>query len=141
MTLPYPAFRGVRDLSTLSDLKKELPMNWYMEAFRKYAQFGGRSRRMEFWMFTLINVLVIFGLAIFADKALWANILLAVYAVAMFIPCIALTVRRLHDTGRSGWWIFISAVPLIGSIAMIIFEVLPGDVGDNGYGPDPKGAM
>ena len=116
-------------------------MNWYMEAFRKYAQFGGRARRMEFWMFTLINVLVIFGLVFFADKALWANILLAAYAVAMFIPCIALTVRRLHDTGRSGWWIFISAVPLIGSIAMIIFEVLPGDVGDNGYGPDPKAAM
>jgi len=116
-------------------------MNWYVEAFRKYAQFSGRARRMEFWMFTLINVLVIVGLAVFADKALWANFLLVVYFVAMFIPCIALTVRRLHDTGRSGWWIFISAVPLIGSIAMIIFEVLPGDMGDNAFGPDPKAAM
>jgi len=115
-------------------------MNWYVEAFRKYAQFSGRARRMEFWMFTLINLLVIVGLLVFSDKLRLASILLAIYCFGMVIPNLALTVRRLHDTGRSGWWILIGIVPLIGAIAMLIFEVLPGDVGDNAYGPDPKAA-
>ncbi|HLQ78996.1 MAG TPA: DUF805 domain-containing protein, partial [Terriglobia bacterium] len=67
---PYheQTFRGIRGRSAISDVNKEMPMNWYVEAFRKYAQFSGRARRMEFWMFTLINLLVIVGLLVFSDK-------------------------------------------------------------------------
>jgi uncharacterized membrane protein YhaH (DUF805 family) len=117
-------------------------MNWYMEALRKYAEFSGRSRRKEFWMFTLINAVVIFAMAFasafYKDNINPFGIILLVYILAIVIPSLALTIRRLHDIGRSGWWIFISLVPFIGSIVMLIFEVLPGEVGDNPYGPDPK---
>ena len=127
-------------------------MNWYLKVVRdNYANFNGRARRMEYWMFTLFNTLIIFGLALIAG--LFAGGfgsdgppmimfgLIGIYVLAVLIPGIAVAVRRLHDTGRSGWWYLISFVPYIGGIILFIFMVIEGNKGSNQYGPDPKGDL
>ena len=113
-------------------------MNSYLDVLKKYAVFSGRARRKEYWMYTLFTALVsIVLLAI--DWALGTlPILTALYAVATVIPSLAVMVRRLHDTGRSGWWYFISFVPLVGGIVLFVFTVLEGEPHDNAYGPTPK---
>jgi uncharacterized membrane protein YhaH (DUF805 family) len=118
-------------------------MNWYLQGLRKYAVFSGRARRQEYWMFELINTLVVlalFVLAVFLGKAGFEYFisLPLVYILATTIPSLAKLVRRLHDTNHSGWWIFISMVPLIGPLILFSFTVKDGDRGDNNFGPDPK---
>lgn len=115
-------------------------MNWYLDVLRKYAEFNGRARRMEYWMFALIN----FGISIllsvvvgFVSETL-ASVVSVVYALGVLIPSIAVGIRRLHDTGRTGWWILIGLVPVVGWIVLIIFMVLDSDAGTNQYGPSPK---
>ena len=114
-------------------------MNWYIGALKKYLDFSGRAQRMEYWMFTLINFLVMLALSI-VDAVIGLGILAPLYALAAFIPSIAVGVRRLHDTGRSGWWLLIGLVPLIGIIVLIVFFVQDSQPGANEYGPNPKGA-
>jgi uncharacterized membrane protein YhaH (DUF805 family) len=114
-------------------------MNWYLDVLKnKYAVFTGRARRKEYWMFFLFNLLIGLGIAIVEAIIGTGGILGIVFSLAMLIPGIAVTVRRLHDTGRSGWWILISLVPVIGWIVLLVFMVLEGHPGDNEYGPDPK---
>lgn len=114
-------------------------MNWYIEVLKNYAGFDGRARRQEYWMFALVNFVIVAVLYVLAmtviDWLIWVYLL---YALAVLIPGIAVTVRRLHDTGRSGWWYFIAFVPLVGAFVLLYFLVLAGDSGDNAYGPDPK---
>lgn len=118
-------------------------MQWYLEALRKYAVFSGRARRREFWMFTLVNFLISIVLSIL-DNVLntdWSNgygLLGAIYALALIIPTIAVGVRRLHDTGRTGWWILIGLIPCVGFIVLLIFYLQDGPRSTNEYGPDPK---
>lgn len=116
-------------------------MNWYLEVLQKYAQFTGRARRMEYWMFTLFNAIIIAAFAflvVFLDKAgTIPMLLLIVYCVAVIVPAIAVAFRRLHDTGRSGWWLLLSIVPF-GGIVLLVFNLLPGEAGENAYGPNPK---
>ena len=121
-------------------------MSWYLEVLQKYAVFDGRARRKEYWMFLLINILVsVVLIAIdnligtFSHQASF-GLLQGLYSLALLIPSIAVTVRRLHDTGRTGWWILISLVPLIGGIILLIFMVLESEPGTNQYGPNPKEA-
>jgi uncharacterized membrane protein YhaH (DUF805 family) len=119
-------------------------MNWYLEALKKYAVFSGRARRTEYWMFVLFNF--IFSIAtICIDFVVGAasglpgiGFLFLLYGLGTFIPSLAVAVRRLHDTGRSGWWMLIGLVPLIGAIVLIVFNVQAGQPGANKYGPDPK---
>ncbi|MBX9427187.1 MULTISPECIES: DUF805 domain-containing protein [Streptomyces] len=114
-------------------------MNWYLEAFKKYAVFSGRARRKEFWMFQLISLIVsiiLYGI----DLAIGMPLLGSLYALAILLPALGLFVRRLHDTDRSGWWILIGLVPLVGSIVLIVFACLEGDQRENGHGPNPKPA-
>ena len=126
-------------------------MSWYLEALKKYAQFYGRARRKEYWYFALFNVLVTLGLMVLTGVAAMLighsdpsvvmtafTIPLFLYMLAMFIPSLAVTVRRLHDTGRSGWWYFIAFVPFVGGIILFIFTLLEGDPGPNMYGPNPR---
>ncbi|KID56271.1 membrane protein [Pseudoalteromonas luteoviolacea] len=112
-------------------------MEWYISVLKSYAVFEGRARRKEFWMFSLFNVIFSIGLSL-CDYVLGTSLLGFVYAVVVFIPSLAVCVRRLHDTNRSGWWVFIAIIPVIGSIALIIFASLEGDVSENNYGPNPK---
>jgi uncharacterized membrane protein YhaH (DUF805 family) len=116
-------------------------MNWYLDVIKnKYATFSGRARRKEYWMFFLINILVAIALAIIEAILGLPGILGGIYALALLIPGIAVTVRRLHDTGRTGWWILIGLVPVIGFIVLLVFMVLDSQPGDNAYGPNPKAA-
>ncbi|MCX5810018.1 MAG: DUF805 domain-containing protein [Proteobacteria bacterium] len=119
-------------------------MNWYLKALKKYAEFSGRAQRKEYWMFLLFYILIYIAFAIidgvtgtFSTKA-GMGLLGGLYAIALLIPCIAVTVRRLHDTNRSGWWILIGLVPLIGNIILLVFMVQDSYPGENRYGPNPK---
>lgn len=119
-------------------------MNWYLKVLQNYATFSGRAQRTEYWMFTLFNVLIGFVLG-FVDGALGTTtemgtgILGGIYSLAVLIPGIAVAVRRLHDTGRSGLWLLIALVPCIGAIILLVYMVQDSDAGSNEYGPNPKG--
>jgi uncharacterized membrane protein YhaH (DUF805 family) len=114
-------------------------VDYYVAALKKYAEFGGRARRAEYWMFTLFNVLISIGLSIVDAIVGTFGILSLIYGVGVFIPGLAVTVRRLHDTNRSGWWMLIALIPLIGIVILIIFLIQDSDPGDNRYGRNPKG--
>jgi uncharacterized membrane protein YhaH (DUF805 family) len=115
-------------------------VNWYLAVLKNYAGFSGRARRTEYWMFVLFNVIITVVLDVLALAVKLASILGIIYGLAVLIPGIAVAVRRLHDTGRSGWWLFISLVPFIGVIVLIVFLATEGQPGDNAYGPNPKHA-
>lgn len=109
-------------------------MNYYIDAFRNYVNFQGRANRTQFWMFILFNLIagvILFGIA-FAVPAL--AFLITVYNLAVFLPSLAICVRRLHDTDRSGWWILLGLIPLVGGIIMLILYLLPGTPGANRFG-------
>ena len=115
-------------------------MNWYLEVLEKYAVFNGRARRTEYWMFSLFNaifaVVIAFVDAFFGGRGVGVIL----YSLGVLIPGIAVLVRRLHDTDRSGWWWLISVVPLIGSIVLFIFMVQDSKPEQNQYGANPKEA-
>ena len=127
-------------------------MDWYLMVWRRYAEFDGRSRRKEYWLFVLLNVLAILVLAAVAGRvAMWNQqgsilfIPLGLYFLAAIIPSLAVATRRFHDTGKSGWLllllIVLGMIPFAGVIASIIqvvFLCTDGDPGVNQYGPNPK---
>jgi uncharacterized membrane protein YhaH (DUF805 family) len=113
-------------------------MSWYMQVLKKYAVFAGRARRKEFWMFFLVYLIIVVVLMIIESILGLPGILSGIYSLALLIPSIAVTVRRLHDTGRTGWWWWIGLVPVIGIIVLLVFMALEGEPGPNQYGPDPK---
>ena len=119
-------------------------MDWYLAVLKKYAQFSGRARRKEYWYFTLFNVIFSVVLS-FVDglTGTWnpesgVGLLSGIYSLAVLIPAIAVGVRRLHDTGRSAWWLLILLIPLVGVIIFLVFMVLESQEGENQYGPSPK---
>ena len=105
--------------------------------FSQYVGFSGRARRSEYWYFFLFNVLVSIVFAI-VDNAIGTPILGLVVSLALLLPGIAVTLRRLHDTGRTGWWIWIALVPIVGAIVLIVFLCQDSQPGENRYGPSPK---
>ena len=118
-------------------------MQWYLDVLKKYVVFGGRARRKEFWMFTLVNVVISIVLSfvdrlIGTDSASGTGLIGGIYSLLVLLPSLAVTVRRLHDTNRSGAWIFIGLIPIIGWIVLLVFTVQEGTPGDNNHGPDPK---
>ena len=112
-------------------------MNWYLTVLKKYAVFSGRARRKEYWMFVLFNMVFTFVLG-FLDGILSAGFLVVFYYLAVLLPWIAVAVRRLHDVGKSGWFLFIGLIPIIGAIWLLVLYCIDGDVGENNYGPNPK---
>ena len=120
-------------------------MSWYLEVLKKYVVFDGRARRTEYWMFTLFSLLISIALALVdaysgLNKATnGISPLNTIYTLAVFLPTIAVTIRRLHDTGRSGAWILIVFVPCIGGIMLLVWMATEGERGRNQYGSDPKG--
>lgn len=125
-------------------------MKWYLKVVRdNYANFSGRARRQEYWMFFLFNMIftflfmfvgVIFGNTFDTDLPMSLAGLQLVYGLAIIIPSIAVAVRRLHDIGKSGVWFFISLVPFIGTIWLLVLLSMEGEKGENQYGADPKSA-
>ena len=121
-------------------------MNWYFEVLKKYAVFSGRARRKEYWFFVLFNIIISIILAVIdgvtgtLDPASGMGLLGLIYTLAILIPALAVSVRRLHDTGRSGWWLLILLIPLIGTIVILIFMVQDSKPEENQYGPNPKTA-
>ena len=118
-------------------------MKWYIEVMRKYAVFSGRARRQEYWMFVLSNVIIVVFLGIIdgmadSDSEGSRSTLTTLYVLATLIPFLAVGVRRLHDTGRSGWWMLIGVIPIIGAIVLLIFMIQDSQLMDNQYGPNPK---
>jgi uncharacterized membrane protein YhaH (DUF805 family) len=107
-----------------------------------YATFTGRARRSEFWFFWLFNLAahVVAGLL---DEALLggASVLNAIVSLGLLLPNLAVSVRRLHDVGRSGWWLLIGFVPLVGIVVLLIWYVSHGEDGPNRFGPDPRPAL
>ncbi len=119
-------------------------MNDYLAVLKKYAVFIGRAGRKEFWMFVLVNIIVMVAISIIESVlGLTRNgsgVLSGLYSLAVLIPSLAVGVRRLHDTGRSGWYLLIGLIPLIGAIVLIVFYATDGQPGANKYGPNPKEA-
>jgi uncharacterized membrane protein YhaH (DUF805 family) len=119
-------------------------MNWYLHVLKNYAQFNGRARRTEYWMFALLNLifaavaLIIDNVAGIAIDHLFYGPLYILYMLAVFIPGLAVSVRRLHDVGKSGLWILIAFIPIIGAIWLLVLMVTDSIPGENQYGPNPK---
>jgi len=128
-------------------------MKWFIKAFRQYADFSGRASRQEFWMFVLFNLLLAMAWAFVAglltglfggsfdqeSRLMFMYKLIAIYYAVTTVPAMAVGVRRLHDTGRSGWWMLIGLVPLVGSIWLIVLMCSDDNPGDNRYGSPPDG--
>jgi len=112
-------------------------VNWYIDALKnKYAKFDGRASRPEYWFFVLCNIIVYVVLEILVGVVgRIAAVLALIYALAVLVPSIAVGIRRLHDIDRSGWWLLIGLVPLVGGIVLLVFAVLPGTQGNNRFGP------
>lgn len=109
--------------------------------FSKYATFGGRAARSEYWFFTLFTFLVGVVLA-FIDQALDVEeVLSGIFGLAILVPSVAVAVRRLHDTDRTGWWYLLILAPVVGVIVLIVFFATKGTEGPNRFGPDPLAAL
>jgi len=118
-------------------------MNLMFQPLKNYAAFEGRARRKEFWLFVVL-LMVVQAAAAIPDMILFDDPqfqpFATVAALALFVPYLAVAFRRLHDTDRSGWWLLLALLPIVGWIALLIFYVLPGTLGPNRFGPDPKAA-
>ncbi|MGQ4582322.1 DUF805 domain-containing protein [Lysobacter sp. F60174L2] len=118
-------------------------MDWYLKVLKNYVGFEGRARRKEYWMFTLFNVIVSFVLGIIDGLGglmteSGIGMLGLLYTLAVLLPSIAVGVRRLHDIDKSGWWLLLVFIPLIGAIVLLVFAVMEGTRGSNRFGEDPK---
>ena len=121
-------------------------MNWYLKVLKNYAGFSGRARRKEYWMFVLFNMIFAVLAAIVdnvvgtAISGLFYGLFYCVYTLAVLIPSLAVAVRRLHDVGKSGWFMFIIFIPIIGAIWLLVLVCTDGNPGKNVYGLNPKEA-
>ena len=119
------------------------PIDWAMRPLSKYADFSGRAPRAEYWWFYLL-IIIGYLVAMILDSIVGTGGILGSYGIlslvlmlGLLIPSLAAGVRRLHDTDRSGWWLLIAFIPLIGAIVLLVFFVLEGTKGDNRFGADP----
>ena len=120
-------------------------MSWYFNAITNYVNFKGRERRRAYWMFVLVNVIITIVIScidvifIGIDDGFFQNgVLSTIYSIFIFLPSLSLTVRRLHDTGRCGWWVLLYFIPIVGWIIMLVFLCTDSYGGENQYGPCPK---
>jgi len=133
-------------------------MSDYIRAFKQYAEFSGRSRRREYWMFTLFHVIISTIVSVIAFLGGFSGVLLVsgdpsaagllyygslavffIYFAVTLIPSLAIFVRRLHDAGYSGWYLLLSLIPFVGAIVLLIFTLQKSEPGHNQYGPEPMG--
>lgn len=123
-------------------LKENGAMEWFLKVVKdNYANFKGRARRKEYWMFGLFSILFSIA-AIIVDFIVGTYfVIYMIYMLALMIPSLAVFVRRMHDVGKSGWWFFISLIPLIGGIWLLVLLCTDSNQGENNYGPSPKAAI
>jgi uncharacterized membrane protein YhaH (DUF805 family) len=117
------------------------PINWFMKVVTQhYFDFNGRARRAELWWFFLVYLVIAVVLGVIQNIVGLGTILSGLFGLAMLLPNLGVQVRRLHDTGRSGWW-WLIALTGIGIILLIVWYVTEGTKGPNEYGPDPKATV
>lgn len=131
-------------------------MSLMFEPLKKYAQFSGRARRLEFWLFSLFILLVeivyivLLGVTGNLGPAGYGQLnglglalvsVFSLFFLGILIPSLAVTFRRLHDTNRSAWWLLLGLIPVLGGLVLLVFYFLPGTNGPNAFGPDPKGSV
>ncbi|MDE3212437.1 MAG: DUF805 domain-containing protein [Bacteroidota bacterium] len=130
-------------------------MKYYLHVIKNYAVFSGRARRSEYWYFVLFNILFSILAAILDNligstfsitstitgepTSLYYGYIYLLYFLFCIVPSISVGVRRLHDTGRSGWWYFICLVPFVGEVVLLVFFFMDSIPGENQFGPNPKG--
>lgn len=119
-------------------------MNWYLKCLGQYADFSGRARRKEYWMFVLFNCIFSFVFGFIDGLLGWTNAVMGfgviggAYALVVLVPGFAVAVRRLHDIGKSGWNFFFVFIPLVGAIMLLIWFCTEGEYRINEWGPNPK---
>ena len=122
-------------------------MNWYLKVLKQYADFEGRARRKEYWMYYLFNTIILVALMLVMmagtiSKNNWLSLIGKIlyygYIIVVFIPSVAVCVRRLHDIGKSGWYYFIGLIPLVGQVILIIWFCKDSQEGENEYDINPK---
>lgn len=121
-------------------------MEWMLMPLQRYADFSGRSRRKEYWMFFLLTLIVYFVLAFIGSMGAAPGemntiglILMGIFVLGIIIPSLAVQVRRFHDQDKSGWFVLLNFIPFVGGLIVLVFMVMEGTRGENRYGPDPKG--
>ncbi len=112
-------------------------IDYTIKVFKNYSDFEGRASKSEYWYFFLFNIIACFLLSII-DSLLGFNFFASVYSLAAFIPGLSVSFRRLHDTGKSAWWLLVCLIPIIGWIVLLFFMTKDSEIGDNQYGPIPK---
>ena len=113
-------------------------MNWYLKAFENYANFSGRARRKEYFAFQIVNALVTSFIIVPLIESGEFEFLAYGYVLTMVIPLLSVTVRRLHDIGRTGWHVLIGAIPFIGGVIILWWVFQDSEKGNNEWGPNPK---
>lgn len=113
-------------------------MNWYISVLKKYVGFRGRASRSEFWIFLLVSTLVTLTLLIMDALLNTERFIASLYHLAVTLPTLAVCIRRLHDTGRSGWWYLLSFIPIVGIIILTVFYSQDSQYDENQYGTNPK---
>jgi uncharacterized membrane protein YhaH (DUF805 family) len=117
------------------------PVHWYTDVIRRYAEFDGRSGRPEFWWFMLWNLVItvvvyLVGIAVLGSAR--GGLLADLYGLLVLLPSLGVEIRRLHDTNRTGWWVLLAVIPIVGAIVLIVFFALAGTAGPNRYGAEPS---
>lgn len=113
-------------------------MNWYLQVLKKYTVFTGRAQRQEYWMFFLFNMIITIAIGFLEGFTGTLGMIGIIYSLAILLPGLAVSIRRLHDTNRSGWWLLIGLIPLLGTIVLLVFMALDSHPEENQYGPNPK---
>jgi uncharacterized membrane protein YhaH (DUF805 family) len=113
-------------------------MEWYIKVLQNYVGFQGRARRKEYWMFVVISFVISIILEVLQSVLHLRQVLTSLYSLAVLLPSLAVSIRRLHDTGRTGWWVLIGIIPIIGTIILLVFMFFDSQEGENKYGPNPK---
>jgi len=120
-------------------------MSWYIKVLKKYAVFSGRAKREEFWMFVLFNLifsivasLIDLGVGVLTFAVFGWGLLSLIYSLAVLVPGLAVSVRRLHDVGKSGWYLLINLIPIAGPIWFLVLACTDSQAGESKYGPNPK---
>jgi len=133
----------------MSFVEKRKNMKWFIKCLKHYADFSGRAQRKEYWMFALFSIIFLFAWLVLSsglsvgrgEQGQQSAITIAwwTYILALFIPSLAVGVRRLHDIGKSSWWMLLALIPIIGWLVLFIFFVINSEWGSNKYGDNPKG--